>query len=630
MSMPPTTSRRRLLTATAAMGGLAAVGLPDASAAARAARQRLAATVIRRGRVFTGLARDTGATAVAIGPDGRILQVGSDSDLRRLVGRGTEVIDARGGTVMAGIHDAHMHPLGAALGSLSPSLGNAVGTVPELQAAVQAMLAASTDREPDGWLQVTDWNPVGLKPAGTVADRSILDALATSRPIALQGSDFHNTLVNSRALAVAGVDRNTPNPPGGEIVRDSAGNPTGLLKDNAQDLVRAVVPGPTRAEQRGAFADMAAFLLANGITSFMDAATGEDGVKAYHQLINAGLMRQHITPALVIDPDVAVRPDHATAYLDELRARYGGTPTLHLTTAKVFLDGVMEFPAQTAAMLSPYLDENGKATDNYGDLYVKGPAFGRLAVALDRDDWQLHVHAIGDRAVRVALDGYARARHTNGDRGLRHTIAHLELVHPSDYPRFAEFGVVACMQLQWALRNAFTLAALRPYIGSERFHRLYPAASLARSGALLSGGSDWPVDPLRPFFQMAVAVDRTGPGNTRPPLGPDEALTRVQSLRMHTRGSAYQLHSPDTGTVAPGQRADLMVLDRDVMRGSTTHLSGAQVRHTLVNGDVVYDAGSESQRRSVERFAAAHRFARRVDPHDRHGGCCGSRGVAAP
>jgi len=622
MPTPSTAATRRgLLTGAAAVGGLAAVGGSAAVAAASTAPRSPVATVILGGRVFTGIGRGTGPTAVAVGRDGRIVEVGSDADVRRLVGRGTEVIDAAGGTVMAGIHDGHMHPLAAALGALNPSLGNAVVTVPELQGAVQSMLAATKDREPDGWLTVTDWNPVGLLPAGTVVDRSILDALATSRPIALQGSDFHNMLVNSRALALAGIDKSTPNPSGGEIVRDGAGNPTGLLKDNAQGLVRAVIPGPTRAQEQAAYADMAAFLLANGITSFMDAATGEDDVRAYHRLITAGLLRQHVTPALVIDPELAVRPGEAAAYLADIRSRYRGTATLRLTTAKVFLDGVMEFPAQTAAMLAPYLDEDGRPTRKRGDLYVQGPAFGKLAAELDRRDWQLHAHAIGDRAVRVALDGYEAARRANGDRGLRHTVTHLELVHPSDYGRFAQLGVVASMQLQWALRNAFTLAALRPYIGHERFRRLYPAASLARAGALLSGGSDWPVDPLRPFTQIATAVDRTGSATDRPPLGRDEALTRVQSLRMHTRGSAFQLHSPDTGTMARGQRADLIVLDRDLLRGSTTHLSGAKVQHTLVDGDVVFDAGSDDQRRAAERFGVLQAFARPADPHARHAGC---------
>jgi predicted amidohydrolase YtcJ len=625
------TTRRSVLTAAAAVGATVALGSSRAGATMGAAPRR-AATVILGGSVFTGRLRDAGHTAVAIGRDGTILEVGSNAVVRRLAGSGTEVIDAAGGTIMAGIHDGHMHPLGAALASLNPSLRNAVVTILELRAAVQAMLDATKEREPDGWLNVTDWNPVGLRPAGTVADRSMLDALSTSRPIALQGSDFHNMLVNSRALAVAGIDKTTPNPPGGEIVRDGDGNPTGLLKDSAQQLVRSKIPGPTDAEAQGAYADMAAFLLANGITSFLDAAADEDSVKTYRRLIAAGSLRQHVTPALLVDSELAKRPARAAAYLADLRSRYGGAPHLHLTTAKVFLDGVMEYPAQTAAMLSPYLDEDGKPTDNRGDLYVSRTAFGLLATELDRVDWQVHSHAIGDRAVRVALDGCAQARRANGDRGLRHTITHLELVHPSDYGRFAELGVVASMQLQWALRNAFTLDSLQPYIGPERFRRLYPAASLARAGAVLAGGSDWPVDPLRPFTQISTAVDRTGPDNDLPPLGLDEALTRAQSLRMHTRGSAYQLHSGQSGTVAPGKRADLIVLDRDLLRGSTSAMSRAKVQHTLIGGDVVYDAGSQSQRRPAERFAAAQSLARATDPHDRHADCCnsGRRGGSPP
>lgn len=620
-------TRRGLLTAAAAVGGAAALGLPNAPGAV-AARPRRADLVILRGNVFSGGREATGHSAVAIGRDGTILEVGSNAEVRRLIGSGTEVVDAAGGTIMAGIHDGHMHPLGAARGSMNPSLRNAETTVPELQAAIQAMLDATSDQEPDGWLQVGDWNPVGLKPPGTVADRSILDALETARPIALQGSDFHNMLVNSRALDVAGIDSTTPDPSGGEIVRDGQGNPTGLLKDSAQDLVRAVIPEPNDAALKAAYADMAAYLLASGITSFMDAATGEEGLQAYQLLIEDGLLRQHVTPALLVDSELAADPAQAAEYLADLRARYAGTATLHLRTAKVFLDGVMEFPAQTAAVLSPYLDGDGAPTDNYGDLYVSRSDFGKLAARLDQQRWQLHAHAIGDRAVRVALDGYARARRLNGDSRLRHTITHLELVHPSDYGRFARLGVVASMQLQWAVRNVWTLAALRPYIGEERFHRLYPAASLARAGAVLSGGSDWPVDPLRPFTQLSTAVSRTAPGSDRRPLGGDEALTRAQSLRMHTRGSAYQLHSGRSGTVAPGKRADLIVLDRDLMRGSTDAMSRAEVKYTLIDGEVVYDADSLSQRRSVERFAAAQGFARATDPHGRHADCCqgGQRG----
>ena len=286
--------------------------------------------------------------------------MGSTCEIRRRITRNTEVIDANGGTVMSGIHDGHMHPLGAAAQSLNPSLHNASMTVPELQAALQALLDASTDQEPDGWLQITDWNPVGLLPAGTVANKSFLDALSTSRPIYLQGSDFHNSFVNSRALALAGVDRTTPNPAGGEIVRDAGGEATGLLKDNAQGIVSGVIPDPTPGSSESAYAAMATFLLSSGVTTFMDAACGEGSLQSYSDLIGRGLMPQQVTPALVVDPTMT--PAAAAQYLEDLRTRYGNVPGMHMTTAKVFLDGVMEFPAQTAALLAPYLDADGRPT----------------------------------------------------------------------------------------------------------------------------------------------------------------------------------------------------------------------------------------------------------------------------
>jgi predicted amidohydrolase YtcJ len=621
--MDTSATRRQLLLGAAATGGAAVLGGGAAQAAAGTGHHPVrAAVVVVNGRVFTGDERRGTLQAVAVAADGRILDVGTTAAVRRLAGRGTQVIDAAGGTIMSGIQDGHMHPLGAARLSMRPSLGNAQTTVAELQALLRGFLDATADQEPDGWLEVADWNPVGLLPAGTVATKAILDALPTRRPIYLQGSDFHNSLVNSRALALAGIDRGTPNPAGGEIVRDAGGEATGLLKDSAQGLVGAVVPEPTPEQLDAAYADMATYLLANGITSFLDAASGEGGLKTYTDLISRGVVRQRVTPALVVDTELATTPAQALEYLRDLRRRYAGPPALRMTTAKVFLDGVIEFPAQTAALLSPYLDADGRPTDDYGDLYVAGPAFGRLATALDRAGWQVHSHAIGDRAVRVALDGYETALRRNGRRGLRHTITHLELVHPDDLRRFARLDVVASMQLQWAIRNAFTLDSLQPYIGQRRFDRLYPSRSLARAGALLAGGSDWPVDRFRPFNQIASAVDRTDPdpAGDRRPLNAGESLTREQSLRMHTRGSAFQLHDARSGVVAPGRRADLIVLDRDVTRVSLGDLRDTVVQHTLVAGKVVYDAGSSSARAAAARTAASGAGAMA----HRHEVCCGA------
>ncbi|WP_338682399.1 amidohydrolase [Streptomyces acidiscabies] len=596
--------RRRTFLASAGAGALA-VATP-----ARAATGRVT-TVVVNGRVFTG--SGPCAQAVAVGGDGRILAVGSDAEIRRRIGPRTVVVDARGGTVMPGIQDGHMHPLGAAAQSLNPSLRNESLTVPQFQARLQEMLDATAAQEPDGWLQVTDWNPVGLLPAGTVADRTLLDALNTRRPVHLQGSDFHNSLVNTRALALAGIDRTTPDPPGGQIVRDRAGEPTGLFKDDAQALVSRVIPPPSAERLEEAQARMADALLATGITSFLDASSDENSIRTYAALMAKGLLPQRITPALVLDAGLARKPREAAEYLRDLRKRYAGPAALRLTTAKVFLDGVMEFPAQTAALLTPYLDADGRPTDHRGELHVGDKDYRALVRTLDADGWQLHAHAIGDRAVRTALNAYeavARSRH-------RHTITHLQLVHPADYGRLARAGVVASMQLQWAAPTAFTLDALRPYLGPERYARLYPARSLARAGVRLAGGSDWPVDPLLPFTQLATAIDRSNPLGDEPPLNGAEGLTRTQSLVMHTAGAAYQLHDDASGAVRPGLRGDLMVLDRDLTRVPVKEIRGTAVRYTLVAGRVVHDAGSGAGRARAE---AARRLG--ALGAGRVGGCC--------
>ncbi|MDR7251507.1 putative amidohydrolase YtcJ [Nocardioides sp. BE266] len=616
----PLTSAALSRRAVVAGAGLAAGAVAAPAAVAASPRTGRTARVVVRGHVFSGTSQ-RGAEAVAIGTDGRIQAVGSTREIRRMADRRTEVVDASGGTIMAGFHDGHMHPLGAAEQSMNPSLGNATTTVPQLQATLQGFLDASADHESDGWLQVTDWNPVGLLPAGTTAHRSMLDALRTARPMLLQGSDFHNAWVNSRALALAGVDRTTPDPAGGEIVRDGAGEPTGLLKDTAQDLVRNVIPPPVEAELQAAYADTMAYLLSLGITSFMDAASDEESLKAYARLRSSGRLLQQVTPALRLSNAHTVHPAAAADYLHDLRRRYGDVPGMHVTTTKVFVDGVIEFPAQTAALLSPYLDEDGRPTKHRGDLYLTSEQYQRLAVVLDKSGWQMHSHAIGDAAVRVALDGYEAAYRANPRRARqhRHTIAHLQLVHPDDYPRFARLGVLACMQLQWAVRNVWTLDALRPFIGEERFRRMYPAGSLQRAGAHLVGGSDWPVDPLRPFNQVATAMDRTMRSAVPKPLNATEGLSREAALLMHTSASAFQLHEGTRGVVAPGRVADLVVVDRDLERSNSRAIRQASVRTTLVKGAVVYDADSASGRAVARRGAGLAAVAGGRAPH----ACCG-------
>ncbi|MEV6753379.1 amidohydrolase [Streptomyces sp. NPDC051214] len=617
--------RRTLLAAAGATGVVALAGVPEAAASPR----RSAALVVHNARVFSGTRGHAPARAVAVGRDGKILAVGRDAALKRFIGRDTEVVDGRGGTLMSGIHDGHAHPMGAADRSLKPSLAGAEQTVEELRKTLTEFLKDSNDQEPDGWLVVEDWNPVGLLPHGTAPHHSMLDALPTRRPVALIGGDGHNLWVNRRGLDIAGITASTPEPAGGKIVKGPDGKPSGVLKDDAQPLVTRHIPAPDREQLVAAAARIFAEAAASGITTFMEAVVGKGELSVYQALSERGALPQRVVPALRIDSDLAKDPAAAVEFARKLRGDFGGVRGLRFGTVKVFLDGVIEYPAQTAALLKPYLDKDGRPTDHRGDLYVSAADYGRLTAAFNEDGWQMHAHAIGDRAVRTSLDGYAYALRATGARGLRNTTAHLQLVDPADLPRFARLGVIPCMQLQWATRNTWTMDALLPYIGAGRHRWQYPARSLERHGARLAGGSDWPVDPLQVWNQVRTAVDRFGDEGEGDLYREQEGLSRSSALLMHTLGTARQLRMDHlTGSVETGKSADLVLLDRDVTRCPVADISSSEVRLTLTGGTVVHDADSSAGRAAaarVTRAAAGPRLTAQAAVHGgRHGSCgCG-------
>lgn len=623
-----TLSRRQFIGAAAAAGaGATAATLPTFAQSASASSDK-AATIIRNARVFVGDNANTIAQSVAIGPDGRIVAVGSNSHVAACSGYSTEVIDAGGGTVMSGIHDGHVHPMYGGLRQLNPSLEDAELSAAEVQDLVATFLNdPAYGSEPDSWLLVEGWNPAGT-PNDTLPHKDILDSLATSRPIALNGSDGHNLWANSKALQIGGVDSTTPDPSGGEIVHDGTGEPSGVLKDAAQDLVRQYIPSPTPEEMYDAFVSAFAQMASGGITSIMDAWVEPWQLDFYAQMGANNTLLTRTFPALLANQKKIGNPQRFLAKAQELAATYADVPNLHFGTIKVFMDGVIEYPAQTAALLKPYTNPDGTPTDNYGDLYVDGPTLGEFTRVFDSAGWQVHAHAIGDGAVRAALDGFEVAREANGNHRKRHTIAHLQLVHPDDYSRFAELNVVPCMQLQWATRNVWTMDALLPFIGEKRHARMYPAHSLLAAGAPLSGGSDWPVDPLYPWNQVQSAIDRVGLYGEGDPLGADEGISRIRSLRMHTRGTAYQLHQErQTGTVEVGKLADLVMLDRDVASCPVAEIKDAVPQLTMVGGEATFDittSAGRASRRALEAALATNAATGRIR-HDqlggRHAGC---------
>ncbi|QEU97246.1 amidohydrolase [Streptomyces kanamyceticus] len=613
-----------MLAAAGAAGAAVAVGASGAAAAsgtAAASPRRSAALVVHNAHVFTGTSDHARARAVAVGRDGKILAVGSDSSLKRFIGRDTQVVDGRGGTVMSGVHDGHAHPMDAASRSLRPSLAGAEQTVEELQKTLTGFLKDSAEQEPDGWLVVEDWNPVGLLPQGTAPHHDMLDALPTRRPIALRGGDGHNLWANQRALDIAKITASTPDPVGGKIVKGPDGKPSGVLKDDAQPLVSRHIPEPDETQLADAAAKILAEAAASGITTFMEAVVGRGELKLYQRLAESGRLLQRIVPALRVETDLTTDPAGALAYAKGLRADFKDVPGLRFGTVKVFLDGVIEYPAQTAALLKPYLDKDGRPTDHRGDLYVSAADYGRLSAAFNAEGWQMHAHAIGDRAVRTSLDGYAYALRETGRRDLRNTTAHLQLVDPADLPRFAALGVVACMQLQWAARNTWTMEALLPYIGAERHRWQYPARSLQKRRAALAGGSDWPVDPLQVWNQIRTAIDREGMEGGGDLYRAQEGLSRTSSLLMHTAGTARQLRMEHvTGTVERGKAADIVLLDRDVTRCPVADISSSEVRLTLVGGTVVHDAESSAGRAAAARVTRAAAGPRPTSYASVHGG----------
>jgi predicted amidohydrolase YtcJ len=574
------------------VAGGAALASPGLALGRR--RAPAADLVIKGGAVITVDQTLPAASAVAIGT-GKVLAVGSDDQALAHAGAGTEIIDADGATVMPGIHDGHSHPFSGGQLLTAPSLNYAILDIPTFLKRIGKMLARSSSDEPDGWLVVSLWDASGM---AKLPDRHDLDRLDTRRPILVYAIDGHIALANSRALELAGIDAATKDPPGGEIVRDRKRRPTGILLDNAIGLVAALVPPPTVEDNADDLAAGYGMMAKAGITTCLHAAVDEAELAAVAALADRGELpvRPHL--ALLVEAEEARDPEAMLARVEALRATYA-RPGIEIDNLKMFFDGVIEYPTQTAALLEPYRVNKGTKKNprwvrgkDRGPTYWPPQAARAAIVAADAAGWQVHVHGIGDRAVRTALDSFEAARSANGPGDARHTITHLELVHPDDFPRFADLGVLASMQMQWAERDSYTIDRLRGYLGKRRFPYVYPSGSLKKAGAMLCGGSDWPVDPLLPLRQVEMAVNRKADevyAGYPKPLKKSEGISLPASIAMHTRNSAYQLHQESlSGRIRPGMAADVVVLDRDILAVPLRKVSNAEARLTMVGGRVTH------------------------------------------
>jgi predicted amidohydrolase YtcJ len=537
-------------------------------------------------RLFTAGQESSAAGAVAV-RDGRIAAVGSDEEARAAAGPGAEVVDVGGGLVLPGFQDAHVHPVMAGLDMIRCDL-HGTTSADECLARVAAYALVNPGQE---WILGGGWSMEHF-PGGTPT-RQALDAVVPDRPVVLTNRDGHGAWANSVALRLAGIGVGTPDPPDGRIEREEGGHPSGALHEGAMDVALRHAPPAGAHEGRAALLAAQAELFTLGITSWQDAAVGAmwgmpDLLDTYLDAAVSGELVARVVGALWWERDQGVEQVEAMV---ERRAR-ATAGRFRPIAVKIMQDGVAE--NYTAAMTEPYLDGCGCATGNTGLSFVDPEALRGHVTLLDAAGFSVHFHALGDRAVREALDAVEAARASNGPSPNRHHLAHLQVVHPDDLPRFATLDASANIQPLWACHEPQMDELTIPFIGDRRAAWQYPFGSLAAAGARLVAGSDWSVSSADPLEGIHVAVNRRAPGSSAPAFFPEHALTLAQAVTAYTAGAAYVNHQDDvTGALRPGFHADLAVLDRDVFTAPPEEICEARVVRTYVGGELVHaaDAG---------------------------------------
>ena len=555
-------------------------------------------TVFRNGSVFDGHRHLAGRAVVV--EDGVIRAVVPESGLDKLDHRWNKLdhrwnkldqrwdrtVDLAGGLVAPGFVDAHVHAVQGGLERIRCDLSG-VHTREDYLAAIAAYALANPERP---WILGGGW-AMGAFP-GSTATAADLDAIVPDRPVFLVNRDHHGAWVNSRALELAGIGELTPDPADGHLDRDDDGRPTGTLHEGAMGLVGQHLPETDPAEYDAGFLEGQRYLHSKGVTGWQDAILGayggmDDPSSTYLRAAQSGDLTATVVGALWWDRDRGVEQ---VAELVERRAEFTHG-RLRATSVKIMQDGIAE--NGTAALTAPYLDRCGHSTTNTGHSFVDGEALKEYVAALDAEGFQVHVHAIGDRGVREALDAF-EGLDAVGRRDRRHHIAHVQLIHPDDVPRFGRLGVAANLQALWACLDDQMVTLTLPFLGAERATWQYPFRDLDRTGAPLAMGSDWPVTTPDPLAAIHVAVNRTAYGASGPEgeeqFLPEQALGLATAFAAYTSGSARINHRDESGVLDEGTVADLVVLDRDPFTGPVDEIGATRVVSTWVDGEPVHQA----------------------------------------
>ncbi|MDA0992586.1 MAG: amidohydrolase [Proteobacteria bacterium] len=528
------------------------------------------------GRIYTVDADRTWAEAVAIS-GGQIVYVGSNAGIDEHVGSHTKVVDLKGRMMLPAFQDSHIHPIGGGIEASACDL-NGLNDLAAYRSVIGEYAAANPDVE---WITGGGWAMSVFGPGGAPS-RTIIDELVPDRPVFLSSQDGHTGWANSRALEIAGINKDTPDPVDGRIDRDpQTGEAIGSLQEGAMSLVARHVPADSPATRQQGLIYAQNMLHGFGITSIQDASARRESLEAYAALERSGQLKLRVVASLWWERD---RGAEQVEDLLALREEFNKGGLLRPTTVKIMMDGVME--NYTAAMLEPYLIPSGSR----GIPMVQPDVLDQVVPLLDKQGFQVHFHSIGDAAIRYALDAIEEASLENGQLGNRHHISHIQMWDPADIPRFQELGVVANFQPVWAYADDYVTELTIPFIGEERARWMYPIKSVQDTGAVIAFGSDWSVSTANPLPQMETAVtrkDATDDSDTA--FIPEERIDLETAIVAFTINAAFVNKQEDeTGSIEIGKLADLIVLDQNLFEIDPDDISEAKVLLTLFGGEAVY------------------------------------------
>lgn len=533
-----------------------------------------------RAKIFTGDPQNPYAEAVAIRGD-KIVAVGNLPEVAATVSRSAERIDLDGKSLFPGFIDSHSHSIDGGLSRISADASEKVHSLEELPPF--AADAKKTGAGMRGEVLEILGLPLEFWSHTDVLNADFSSGAYEKQSVLLRGMDGHTAWANRTLLQRAGITT-------GYLKKlsleersyygiDKNGEPNGFLVDAGVEKIEALLPKPTPEKLLAAGRAALEYNYSLGITAWLDPLAQDYVLQAYKLLADHG----ELTSQVVAFPQLFAKdPAAELATMQKTRELYNNVPNLHVSGIKVFADGVAEYPSQTAHLTKLY-----KNTGRNGDLLFDPQKFAELCIAADKQGLIIHVHAIGDGAVKAALDGIEAARKTNGNSGLPHTLTHEQFVRPEDFPRFRQLGVVSALQLLWADASQDTIEILKPYVDPEIYRWQYPARSILDNGGIISGASDWPVSSANVFWAIYQAETRKGAEGV---LDASQAMPREAMFYAYTHNSAKAMNLDSIGTIAPGKRADLVLLDRDVLTISPEEMRETKILWTIVAGKTVYRA----------------------------------------